>query len=298
LGVGDRAFQQAVSYANERVQGRPAGAATSGHRPDPGSDATIVDHPDVRRMLLTMRAYLEALRCVLYLNAESIDLATAHPDEVVRTARGELVDLLTPISKAWGTDLGVEVTSLAVQVYGGMGYIEEAGVAQHYRDIRIAPIYEGTNGIQAIDLVSRKLGLRGGAVVADFLAGIDATAIAASAAGGELKLLGDRLAEASGALRAATEWLLEHDGDDPDGALAGATPYLRMAGLVTGGWLLTRSALAAAELLAGEGAGFPPAFLEDKLVTARFYLAQLLPQAAGLLPAVTAGAAVLRAASF
>ncbi len=152
-------------------------------------------------MLLTMRAYLEALRCVLYLNAESIDLAKAHPDEAVRTARGELVDLLTPISKAWGTDLGVELTSLAVQVHGGMGFIEEAGVAQHYRDIRIAPIYEGTNGIQAIDLVGRKLGLRGGGVVADFLAGIDATAAAASGAGGELRLLGDRLAEANGALR-------------------------------------------------------------------------------------------------
>ena len=138
LAVGDRAYQQAVAYANERVQ---------------AANATIVEHPDVRRMLLTMRAYLEALRCVHYLNAESIDLAKAHPDEAVRTARGELVDVLTPISKGWGTDLGVELTSLALQVHGGMGYVEETGVAQHYRDIRIAPIYEGTNGIQAIDLV-------------------------------------------------------------------------------------------------------------------------------------------------
>jgi alkylation response protein AidB-like acyl-CoA dehydrogenase len=290
LGVGDRAFQQAAAYANERVQGRPVGAATAG--------ATIVEHADVRRMLLTMRAYLEALRSLLYLNAESIDLAKAHPDEAVRTARSELVELLTPISKAWGTDLGVELTSLAVQVHGGMGFIEEAGVAQHYRDIRIAPIYEGTNGIQAIDLVGRKLGLRGGAAVADLLAGIDATAGAASDAGGELRLLGDQLAEANGALRAATEWLLERVADDPDSALAGATPFLRMAGLVTGGWLLTRAALAAAELVAGDGGGLPPAFLEEKLVTARFYLTQLLPQAAGLLPAVTAGATDLRAASF
>ena len=179
MRVGDRAYQQAVAYANERVQGRPAGAAAD-------ATATIVEHADVRRMLLTMRAHLEALRCILYLNAESIDLAKAHPDEAVRVARGELADLLTPISKGWGTDLGVELTSLAVQVHGGMGYIEETGVAQHYRDIRIAPIYEGTNGIQAIDLVGRKLGLRGGGVIADFLAGIDATAAEATAAGGDV----------------------------------------------------------------------------------------------------------------
>ena len=153
-------------------------------------------------MLLTMRAHLEALRCIQYLNAESIDLAKAHPDEAVRIARGELVDLLTPISKGWGTDLGVELTSLAVQVHGGMGYVEETGVAQHYRDIRIAPIYEGTNGIQAIDLVGRKLGLRGGGVIADFLAGIDATASEATAAGGELAELGERLTEANATLPA------------------------------------------------------------------------------------------------
>jgi hypothetical protein len=245
-----------------------------------------------------MRAYLEALRCLLYLNAESIDLAKAHPDEAVRAARNELVELLTPISKAWGTDLGVELTSLAVQVYGGIGFIEEAGVAQHYRDIRIAPIYEGTNGIQAIDLVGRKLGLRGGGVLADFLASIDATAGAARDAGGELRLLGQRLAEANDTLRAAAEWLREHGADDPADALAGATPFLRMAGLVTGGWLLTRSALAAAQLLAADGGGFPVGFLDEKLVTARFYMTQLLPQAGGLLPAVTAGATDLRAASF
>ena len=244
LAVGDRAFQQAAAYANERVQGRPVGVPPKG-----AGTSTIIEHADVRRMLLTMRAYLEALRCVLYLNAESIDLARAHPDEAVRVARGELVDVLTPISKGWGTDLGVELTSLAVQVHGGMGFVEETGVAQHYRDIRIAPIYEGTNGIQAIDLVGRKLGLRDGGVIADFLAGIDATASEATAAGDELAELGERLAEANGSFRQATDWLRECGADDPNSALAGATPYLRMAGIVTGGWLLTRSALAAAELL-------------------------------------------------
>ncbi len=289
LGVGDRAYQQAVAYANERVQGRPVGATGSG---------PIVDHADVRRMLLTMKAFLEALRCVHYLNAESIDLAKAHPDEAVRTARGELVDVLTPISKGWGTDLGVELTSIAVQVHGGMGYIEETGVAQHYRDIRIAPIYEGTNGIQAIDLVVRKLGLRDGAVIAEFIAGIDATAAEATAAGGEVAELGDGLADAVVAFRAATEWLQQHANLDPDNGLAAATPYLRMAGIVTGGWLLTKSALAADALRSSGGGGFSAEFLEQKLVTARFYATQLLPQAAGLLPAVTAGPADLFAATF
>jgi alkylation response protein AidB-like acyl-CoA dehydrogenase len=290
LAVGDRASQQAVAYAKERVQGRPVGAPA-------GTPATIVDHADVRRMLLSMRAYLEALRCVLYLNAESIDLARAHPDEAVRAARAELVELLTPISKGWGTDLGVELTSLAIQVFGGMGFVEETGVAQHYRDIRIAPIYEGTNGIQAIDLVGRKLALRGGAAIGNFLDGIDATA--EEAAGSETMAdLGKRLAEANGALRTATEWLAEHGAGAPNEALAGATPYLRMAGLVTGGWLLTRSALAAAALLAEGDAEFGAEFLEQKLVTARFYMTQLLPQAVGLLPAVTAGAADLMAAAF
>jgi alkylation response protein AidB-like acyl-CoA dehydrogenase len=292
LAVGDRAYQQAVAYANERVQGRPVGAASDGA-------ATIIEHADVRRMLLTMKAHLEALRCLLYLNAESIDLAKAHPDEAVRTARGELVDLLTPISKGWGTDLGVELTSLAVQVHGGMGYVEETGVAQHYRDIRIAPIYEGTNGIQAIDLVGRKLGLRGGAVVREFLDTIDRTAEEARATG-DVAELGSRLAAANAVFRSATEWLIEHGSADPNSALAGAAPYLRMAGLVTGGWLLTRSALAAAELLAadGDGAGFSDEFLAQKLVTARFYATQLLPQAAGLQHAVTAGDRDLYAATF
>jgi 3-(methylthio)propanoyl-CoA dehydrogenase len=290
LAVGDRAYQHAVAYANERVQGRPVGAA-DGH-------ATIVEHADVRRMLLTMRASLEALRCVLYVNAESIDLAKAHPDEAVRAARGDLVDVLTPISKGWGTDLGVELTSLAVQVHGGMGYVEETGVAQHYRDIRIAPIYEGTNGIQAIDLVGRKLGLRDGAVIAEFIAGIDATAAEAVAAGGEVAVLGERLADAAAAFRTATEWLQRHGDIDPDNGLAAASPYLRMAGIVTGGWLLTKSALAAEALRSAGGDGFTTEFLEQKLVTAHFYVTQLLPQAAGLLPAITAGPADLFAATF
>ena len=289
LALGERSYQQAVEYAHERRQGRAPDAPA-------GEPSPIVDHPDVRRMLLTMRAQIEALRCLAYLNAESLDLAARHPDEDVRTARQELADLLTPITKGWGTDLGNELTSLAVQVHGGMGYIEETGVAQHYRDIRIAAIYEGTNGIQAMDLVGRKLPMRAGGVMADFLASIDATAAGMSSAGGDQATIGKRLADAHAALKSTTDWLLANGLADPGNALAGATPYLRMCGIVTGGWLLARSAQAAQRRLdAGEG---DADFLRQKLVTAKFYAEQLLPQAAGLAPAVTAGPADLEAASF
>jgi 3-(methylthio)propanoyl-CoA dehydrogenase len=289
LALGERAYQQAVAHARERRQGRAPGAPA-------GEASPIIDHPDVRRMLLTMRAQIEALRCVAYLNAESLDLARLHPDAEVRTRRQELADLLTPITKAWGTDLGVELTSLAVQVHGGMGYVEETGVAQHYRDARIAPIYEGTNGIQAIDLVGRKLPMRAGGAVNDFLQGIAATADELIASSGDLPTIGKHLAEAHVTLRQATDWLLANGRVDPDNALAGATPYLRMCGIVAGGWLLARSAQAAVGALdAGRGEA---EFLHQKVVTARFYAEQLLPQAAGLAPAVTAGPADLAEADF
>jgi alkylation response protein AidB-like acyl-CoA dehydrogenase len=291
LAVGERAYQQSVAYAAERRQGRAVGAPA-------GEDSPIIEHPDVRRMLLTMKAQIEALRCVAYLNAECLDYAKSDPDESIRAARQELADLLTPLSKAWGTDLGVELASVAVQVHGGMGFIEETGVAQHYRDIRIAPIYEGTNGIQAIDLVGRKLGLRGGDAIRDLLATMAATASEAIAAGGELAVIGEHLSAAVATLGEATEWLLAHSAEDPNNALAGASPYLRMTGMIAGGWLLTRSALAAAALLERGGGAFSDEFLRQKLVTARFYATQLLPQASGLAPAVTAGPGDLAAAEF
>ncbi|HEY8524769.1 MAG TPA: acyl-CoA dehydrogenase [Acidimicrobiales bacterium] len=290
LAVGERAYQQAVAYANERRQGRAPGAPA-------GTSSLIVEHPDVRRMLLTMKAYIEALRCLAYLNAECIDLAKAHPDESVRQWRSELADLLTPMTKGWGTDLGVELTSLAVQVHGGMGYIEETGVAQHYRDIRIAPIYEGTNGIQAMDLVGRKLPMRGGGVMADLMAEIGRTIEDLGRAEGEdLPLIGGRLDAALTSMRQATEWLIVNGLENPVDALAGATPYLRLCSVVVGGWLLARSARAAAHLVAsGQG---DAEFLAQKVVTARFYCDQLLPQVHALLPAVTAGAGDLMAARF
>jgi 3-(methylthio)propanoyl-CoA dehydrogenase len=289
LGLGERAYQRALAHAKERRQGRAPSARA-------GEQSRIVELPDVRRMLLTMRAYNEALRCLAYLNAECLDLAAHHPVDAVRQQRADLADLLTPITKGWGTDLGVEVTSLAIQVFGGAGYIEETGVAQYYRDARIAPIYEGTNGIQALDLVGRKLPLRAGVVVADFLAGIAGTADDVRGAGEALAPIGERLAEAHVVLKETTDWLMAKRLSDSDAALAGATPYLRMCGIVTGGWLLARSALAAQRRLDRDTAC--DELLEQKIITARFYCDQLLPQAAGLRAAVTAGSTDLAAASF
>jgi alkylation response protein AidB-like acyl-CoA dehydrogenase len=279
LSVAERAYQQALAYAKERRQGRALSAP-------PGEQSPIIEHPDVRRMLLTMRALIEAVRCVIYVNAESMDLAHHGADDATRTSRQHLADLLTPISKAWGTDIGVDVTSLAIQVHGGMGFIEETGVAQHYRDIRIAPIYEGTNGIQAIDLVFRKLPVDGGAVVRSMLDSIDATVAELDGMGDEMAKAQAQLRDTVAALREATEWLLAQGASDPADGLAGAAPYLRLFALVTGGWLLARSAIAARRRSA-EGGG-DQAFLDQKVVTARFYCEQLLPQALALLPAITA----------
>jgi alkylation response protein AidB-like acyl-CoA dehydrogenase len=285
LAIAERAYQDALRYAQERRQGRAIGTPA-------GESSPIVEHPDVRRMLLTMKACIEAMRPLLYTNAVSIDLAQHHHDPAERKARQELVDLLTPISNAWCTDLGVELTSIGVQVHGGMGYVEETGVAQYLRDSRIAPIYEGTNGIQAIDLVMRKVPMRGGGVVADLLAQMEALDGELAGAGSELAGVRVGLASAVSALREATGWIMSRGLAEPNDALAGATPYLRLFGLVIGGWLLARSALASSRLLPSAG-GSDVVFLQEKIGTARFYAEQLLPQAACLLPAVTAGAGPL-----
>jgi len=282
LSIAERAYQDALRFAQERRQGRAVGAPA-------GELSPIVEHPDVRRMLLTMKAYIEAMRAILYTNAVSIDLARHHHDPVEREARRELIELLTPISKAWCTDLGVDLASIGLQVHGGMGYVEETGVAQYLRDSRISPIYEGTNGIQAIDLVMRKVPMRGGGVVADLLAQMEALGTELDAAGQELAGIQPALANGVSVLREATDWILSRGPVEPNDALAGATPYLRLSGLVIGGWLMARSALAARQLLRN-ASGPDAVFLQDKISTALFYTDQLLPQAAGLLPAVTAGA--------
>ena len=287
LGIAERAYQDGRQYAKERQQGRAVGAA-------PGTRSAIVDHPDVRRMLLTQKAYIEAMRAMAYLEAAQIDVAHAHPDEATRTAAHERVELLTPMVKSWGTDLGVDIANLTIQIYGGMGFIEETGVAQYLRDARITQIYEGTNGIQGMDLVGRKLPMRAGGVVSDLIGDMNGTAEELRSSGGELAAIGERLAEGVAALSDTTNWLLENGLADPNNALAGASPYLRLSSTVVGGWLLGRSALAASTLLSnGGGGGYDKAFLEAKVATARFYADNLLPLAKGLIDPVKAGPAEL-----
>ena len=284
LAIAERAYQQALAYAQERQQGR-------GPSTPPGEQAPIIDHADVRRMLLTMKANIEAVRALCYLNAHALDLAHAAPDAGVREEQRKLADLLTPLSKGWGTDLGVEMTSLALQVHGGMGYVEETGVAQHYRDARIAPIYEGTNGIQALDLVGRKLPMDGGAFVAAFLAGLGAEVAALP---DSLASIRTPVAEALETAERTTRWLGEHR-ESVDDVGAGATPYLRLLATVVGGALLARGAAAAQGLLDVGASGDQARFLTAKIAIARFFATQLVPAVHGLAPAVTAGAADLRA---
>ncbi len=283
VAISDAAYQKALDYAQERRQGREIGGA--GHEPAP-----IIVHPDVRRMLLSMRSQIEAMRALALYNAAAIDLSRALEGDEAEQWR-ETAELLTPITKGWCTDVGVEITSTAVQVFGGMGFIEESGVAQHFRDMRIAPIYEGTNGIQAMDLVGRKLPMRMGGVMGDHLAKIKATVDELNAVGGELGAVAASLADGVAAVETANAWIFEHGLADPKQAIAGATPYLGLLGTVTGGWFSARLALAAhAELAAGSD---DVEYLRAKIVNARFYATHLLPRAAGYLPGVTAGSALL-----
>jgi len=275
LAVAERAYQQALTYARERHQGRAAGSA---------STSPIVDHPDVRRMLVTMKATNEAMRGLLYDTAAAADRADHAVDDSDRDAARARQALLTPVAKAWCTDRSVEMASLGLQVHGGAGYIEETGAAQHYRDARITPIYEGTNGIQSIDLVARKLPMDGGSVVRGYLAEIEALDDALGEAGERFHGLRVNLREALAALTSATEWLLAQD--DQSDVLAGSTPYLRMFGTVAGGYYLAREALHAVT-------EDDDAWRSAKIATAIFYGEQLLPEAKGLQSAVTRGAGQL-----
>jgi alkylation response protein AidB-like acyl-CoA dehydrogenase len=278
LAIAERAYQAALAYAGERVQGRrPNGRGSA--------PARIIEHPDVRRTLLTMKVQIEAMRALAYLAAAALDHARHAPDPDLRARAQGRLELLIPLVKAWCTDLGFEIASSALQVHGGMGYIEETGVAQHLRDARIAMIYEGTNGIQAQDLVGRKLRIADGQLPWTLFAELKDD-LAALEAAGEHDLQA-HLREALDTLGQATRWLQTDLGDGDAGA-AGATPYLRMFATTVGGFLLARAALAARR------SGAPLA--DAKLAGARFYAAQLLPPASALLPAVTAGAAPLAGA--
>jgi len=282
LSLTDRSYQQARQYSLDRKQGKAIGAEL-----EAGESSPIADHADVRRMLMTMRANAEAMRCVMYANAAAIDFANSSPDETEREYWDAVTALLTPISKGWGTDLGVEMTSLGVQTHGGMGYVEETGVAQHWRDVRIAPIYEGTNGIQAADLVFRKLPLGGGQVLEKFISEISGLA--------EQLIEDDRLSSMGQALLKGKEQLSEAGGwlggrlaAQPNDAAAGSVPFMRLTGVIVGGYYLARSAQIAQRLLdSGKG---DVDFLNDKIAVAKFYAEQILPTVAGLVPTITQGA--------
>jgi acyl-CoA dehydrogenase len=265
VAIAELATQQALSYARERKQG--AGGA-------------IIHYPDVKRMLLTMRALTGAARAICYATAVAIDRSQRAKTEAARKAGHERASLLTPVAKAFSTNIGIEVASLGVQVHGGMGYIEETGAAQHYRDARIATIYEGTNGIQAIDLVTRKLPLAGGETLALYLDELRQTVKAVLATNDPaFGNTGHRLAELIGCVDRATQWLLAQKGSDR--ALAGATPYLRMFGTLAGGCMLAEQALAAL-WNGGDGAA--------RTALARFFAENITVQASGLERSVTEGA--------
>ena len=285
VGIAERAFQRALAYAQERRQGRAPGVKT-------GPMIPIYEHADVRRMLYSMKALVSASRAICYANAVAYDLAHHAPTEEARRKAKALEELLTPISKGWSTDRANDVTSLGVQIHGGMGFIEETGAAQHMRDARIAAIYEGTNGIQAMDLVGRKLQGDGGAALREFLKNVQETAtIMKAGKRSELKSIGARLAEAADATAQSVDWLLEAAKGDQNDVLAGATPFLRQFGNVVGGFYLAKGAIAAS--LALNEAGADAAWLEGKIAIADFFAENYLTEATGLTPAVTSGAQIV-----
>jgi alkylation response protein AidB-like acyl-CoA dehydrogenase len=277
VGIAERAYQQALAYAQDRRQGR-----------SPWSQdkiAAIFDHPDIRRTLTLMKAKIEAARGICLSCAVAADLAKHAQTAEAREAASLREELLTPIAKGWSTDIGVEVASMGVQVHGGMGFIEETGAAQHYRDARILPIYEGTNGIQAMDLAGRKLSMAAGAAVTGLLADIRATVQAMTDE--RLTSLAARLATAADAVACAGDWLFAKRGTAD--ALAGATAYLQLMGEATGGWMLAKGALAAVEI------GGDDPFYAGKIGLARVYGEQVLSRAPALAEAVMGGGEDLQA---
>ena len=281
VGIAERAYQRAVAYARERVQGRPPGSTAE--------RAPIIEHPDIRRMLMTMRAYTEAMRAVAYVTAAAMDHARRAPDPDARKAHQAFVDFMIPIVKGWCTETAQEVASLGIQVHGGMGFIEETGAAQHYRDARITTIYEGTTGIQANDFIGRKTSRDNGAEARSVLADVHAVTIGLREHRDlALRGIGVALGRAAAAVEEALDWMIEAQRDDTRAAHAAAVGYLKAWGLLTGGWQLARCAEAAARRLAsGEG---DADFMRAKIVTVQYYAANLLPAAESLAQAVTGGA--------
>ncbi|KAB2926586.1 MAG: acyl-CoA dehydrogenase [Dechloromonas sp.] len=276
LGDAERAYQRAVVYAKERVQGTELGVKG-------GPKVPIIKHPDVRRMLLSMRSRIEAMRALAYVVAAAQDNAHHNPDEAARKAAQAFADLMIPVVKGWSTESAIDIASLGVQVHGGMGFIEETGAAQHLRDARITAIYEGTTAIQANDLIGRKIAREKGVTIKAVIADMR---VAAMQLDGDLAIIGARQAAAVDALDKAVDWLVENFGTHPKAAHAGAVPFLFLLGIVAGGWQLGRAAVIARAKIA---AGDSDPFWTAKLATARFFADHSLTQAAGLAEAIVAG---------
>jgi hypothetical protein len=282
VGLSERAYQRAVGYARERLQGTELGSR--------GRDkVAIIRHPDVRRMLMLMKSRTEAMRALACVVAAAMDAARLHPDPARRAERQAFVDLLIPVVKGWSTESAVEIASLGVQVHGGMGYVEETGAAQHLRDARITPIYEGTTGIQAADLIGRKIARDGGAAVGRMVEQMREIADELERLGSDaLSGIGARLRDGIGAVEQAVRFILSTYGTDVRRASVGAVPFLELLGVVAGGWQMGRAALAAHRRLA-EGPG-EAGFYRAKLATARFYADHVLVRAQGLARTVVSGA--------
>ncbi len=281
VAIAERAFQRALAYAKERLQGRDLAG---------GGTVPIIRHPDVRRMLMLMKSQTEAARALAYVVAAALDVAARHPDAKLRQQNQAFVDLMIPVVKGWSTETGIEVASLGVQVHGGMGFIEETGAAQHLRDARITTIYEGTTGIQANDLVGRKIAREGGATAKAWLAhlkGFDAEL--GKSANADIAAMRASLATGAAAVGEAVDFIVANAGKDVMATFAGAVPFLKLMGIVAGGWQMARAALAAERNL---GSG-DKAFCEAKIATARFYADQVLVQAPALRDTVVKGASAV-----
>jgi len=277
IAVAERAYQKAVQYAKDRVQSRDlAGSA---------GPVAIIHQPDVKRMLMTMRAYTEAARALAYYAAAAYDAQHAAPDDAVRKSNQALYEFLVPIVKGFSTEMSIEVASLGVQVHGGMGFIEETGAAQHYRDARILTIYEGTTAIQANDLIGRKTVRDGGATAKAFSAKVAETEKELAASGSaDAKAALKQLSIGRAAFDEAVAYILANAKTNTKAVYAGSCAYLRLAGLVLGGWQMARGLLAAERLRDSD-----PAFYNTKIATARFFTENLLPQAQGLATSIVEG---------
>ncbi|CAB5713817.1 Acyl-CoA dehydrogenase, short-chain specific [Delftia tsuruhatensis] len=286
IAVAERAYQHAVAYAKERVQSRPVDGSVK-------ASATIIHHPDVRRMLMTMRAYTEGCRAMAATAAAAYDAAHHHADAQVREANAAFYEFMVPLVKGYSTEMSLEVTSLGVQVHGGMGFIEETGAAQYYRDAKILTIYEGTTAIQANDLVGRKTARDGGQTALAIAGQIEKTEAELAASGSaEALAVARQLAAARQAFVEAVGFVSGQAKAEPNAVYAGSVPYLMLAGNLVAGWQMARALLAAEQLLQ---AGQDEAFMRAKIATARFYAEHILVKAAGLRDAIVHGAASVMA---